>query len=97
MMDSLNPLFAGHFFKQRGNIYMEIELMMAEDVVEYIREIVKARMLPPESVSRIVANVVTALFNEADAATHLDGVQFGRDVQQIMAGVDRSSETGGEP
>lgn len=76
-------------------IYTDLELRMAEDVIEYIREIVKSRMLPPESVSRIVANVVTALFNEADAATHLDGVQFGKDVQQIMTGADRPSESGG--
>lgn len=78
-------------------IYTDLEMRMADDVIEYIREIVKARMLPPESVSRIVANIVAALFVDQDAATHLDGVQFGRDVQQIMAGVDRSSETGGEP
>lgn len=67
-------------------IYTDLELRMAEDVIEYIREIVKARMLPPESVSRVVANVVAALFVEQDAATHLDGVQFGKDVQQIMTG-----------
>lgn len=68
------------------NIYTDIELQMSEQVIEYIREIVKARMLPPESVSRVVANVVAALFVDQDAATHLDGVQFGRDVQQIMTG-----------
>ena len=69
----------------KGEIEMntDIELRMAEDVIEYIREIVTARKLPPESVGRVVANVVAGLFVEADQSIHLRGQDFGECIKKV--------------
>lgn len=74
-------------------MYTEIEKQMSEQVIEYIREIVKARFLPPESVSRIVASVVAELLTEKDAALHVEGMRFSKDVQDCMCKcINRPSE-----
>lgn len=62
----------------------QVEARMAEDVISYIREIVKGREMSPEAVSRVVANVVAQLFTERDVALHIEGMRFSQDVQDCM-------------
>lgn len=61
-----------------------IEARMAEDVISYISEIVKARGMMPEAVSRIVASVVASFFTDKDASLHVEGMRFSKDVQDCM-------------
>lgn len=61
-----------------------IEARMAEDVIEYMREIVKGHGLHDDSVSRVLALIVTDLSHEKDPDMHIKGQQFGADYQRCM-------------
>lgn len=80
----------------QGEIEMnatELETVMKNQVIEYLREIVKGHGLHQDTVSRVLALIVTDLCHDPDKDMHIKGQQFGVDYQECMCRrVNHSSE-----